>query len=237
MTVIPYADQDRAIETGQIDAAFSCGITYVLMSAQVSSPVRLIAAPVMPAARYQNQPVYFSDIIVRAASSYHTLDDLRGATLAYNDTGSLSGFVALNYHLYTLGETMESFFGKAITSGSHARSMDWVEAGDADCAAIDSVVLDMELAQRPERAAAFRLVTSLGPSAMPPVIATPSLSEEARTRLARALVELHTTEHGRSMLNFGGVRRFAPVEDADYDGIRKILKDLTFRQTAFAQIP
>lgn len=226
MAVVPSTDQNRAIETGQIEAVFSCGLIYVWKSALTPSPVRLIAAPVMPAKRYASQPVYFSDVIVRAASSYHTFDDLHGAAFAYNETGSFSGYVSLNHHLRTTGRTMESFFGQTHATGSHARSMDWVEAGDADCAAIDSVVLEMELRQRPERAAAFRVVASVGPSAMPPVIATPALPEGARRQLVRALADMHTTEHGRAVLDFGGIQQFAIVEDSDYDDIRKKLREL-----------
>ena len=204
MIVIPYADRDRAIETGEIEAAFSCGIIYVLKSAMTPSPVRLIAAPVLPAPRYNDQPVYFSDLIVRADSSYHTFDQLRAATFAYNDLDSFSGYVLPAHHLHTLSETMASFFGRTIPTGSHARSLDWVEAGDADCAAIDSVVLEMEFAQRPERASAFRVVAGLGPAAMPPIIATPSLPEEVRARFAHTLAQFHLSKRGRSVLSLGG---------------------------------
>ncbi|MBI3243440.1 MAG: PhnD/SsuA/transferrin family substrate-binding protein [Chloroflexi bacterium] len=225
MAVVPFAEQDRVIDTGQIEAAFSCGITYVLKSAQTSSPARLMAAPILSADRYHDRPVYFSDVIVRAGSSYHSFDDLRDTTFAYNDVGSFSGYVLAAHHLWTLEATMD-YFGKTIRSGSHATSMNWVEAGEADCAAIDSVVLEMELAQRPERARSFRVLASLGPAAMPPVIATPSLSEEHCDSLARALTTMHITRRGQEILNGGGIRRFEQVTDDHYDDIRRMLQDL-----------
>jgi len=210
---------------GALDAAFCCGLPYVWQADRPEAPVRLLAAPVMPGERYQDQPVYFADVIVRADAPYQTLADLRGARFAYNQVESFSGYVLPRYHLHTLGETLD-FFGALLTTGSHARSMDWVEAGQADAAAIDSVVLEMEARQRPGRAAGWRVVASLGPAAMPPVIASARLGPEVQDRLRQALVTMPATPAGQAVLSEGGVRRFAPVSDAHYDDIRRMLRAL-----------
>jgi phosphonate transport system substrate-binding protein len=211
----------------RIEAAFGCGLPYVWKAAaeRESPTVRLMAAPVLPADRYHDQPIYFSDVIVRADSPYQTFEDLRGATFAYNQTASFSGYVLPLYRLLTLGET-NGFFGKTVASGSHAVSMDWVENGQADAAAIDSVVLEMELAQRPERAKTFRAAASLGPAGMPPVMASSQLSHHVHKRLTETLVSMDQHERGQAVLRRGGVRRFAPVTDQNYDGIRQMLKAL-----------
>jgi phosphonate transport system substrate-binding protein len=190
----------------------------------------------MPAERYGDEPVYFSDVIVRAEAPYQTFADLRGATFAYNQAASFSGYVLPRHHLLTLGETLD-YFGATVATGSHASSMDWVQGKRADAAAIDSVVLEMEWRQRPERAAEVRVVASLGPAAMPPVIASARLGAKLHTRLRRALVEMHTTPAGQAVLAQGGVRRFARVDDRHYDGIRRMLHaletaDLTLPPTA-----
>ena len=209
----------------QIEAAFGCGLPYVWKAAEESASVRLIAAPVLPAERYGEQPVYFSDVIVRADAPYQTFADLRGATFAYNQTVSFSGYVLPLYHLLTLGET-NGFFGRAVASGSHAASMNWVESGQADTAAIDSMVLEMELAQRPERSGAFRVIASLGPAGMPPVIASTRLGESLHERLTQALVTMHTHQPGQAILRHGGIRCFAQVTDQNYDDIRQMLAAL-----------
>lgn len=220
------AGLDAMVNEGQIEAAFGCGLPYVWKAAEASPTVRLLAAPVLPAARYDDRPVYFSDVIVRSGSPYRTLEDLRGATFAYNQTVSFSGYVLPQYHWQTLGETLDGFFRKTSASGSHAASMDWVESGRADAAAIDSVVLEMEMAQRPERAISFRVAASLGPAGMPPVMAATRLGEAAHERLTHALVEMHTSAPGLAILRRGGVRRFARVTDRNYDDIRRMLAAL-----------
>ena len=216
---------DAMFSQRQIEAAFGCGLPYVWKAAEAAPVVRLMAAPVLPAKRYNDQPVYFSDIIVRHDAPYRSFEDLRGAAFAYNQTVSFSGYVLPLYHLLETGRT-GGFFGKTIASGSHAVSMDWVEHGQADAAAIDSVVLEMEFAQRPQRASALRVIERLGPAAMPPVMSATRLSAETHDSLTRALVTMHTHPEGRLILEHGGVRRFAPVTDRDYDDIRQRLRAL-----------
>jgi phosphonate transport system substrate-binding protein len=224
-------EQDALFAEGALDGAFCCGLPYVWQSRAVVPRVRLLAAPVMPGERYAGRPVYFSDIIVHADSPFRRLEDLRGARFAYNQTASFSGYVHPCYHLLTLGEGL-TFFGAAQVSGSHAASMEWVERGQADCAAIDSVVLEMELRQHAQRARSFRVVESIGPAPMPPVIAAATLPMDLTKRLTAALLQMHTTAAGQSILREAGVQGFAPVHDRDYDPIRHILRALAAQPAA-----
>lgn len=215
---------DAMFAQGMIDGAFGCGLPYVWKAAEPTPSVRLLAAPVLPAARYADRPIYFADVIVRRDSRFHSLQDLRGVAFAYNQSASFSGYVLPCYHWLTQGEILHQFFGKMVETGSHANSMDWVEGGRADCAAIDSVVLEMEMLQRPARADIFRVVTTAGPASMPPVIASARLDPETHARLREALTQMHTTERGQAVLTQGGVSRFAVVKDTDYDDIRRIYR-------------
>lgn len=219
------AGLDAMIDDGQVEAVFGCGLPYVSKTAKQPPSIQLLAAPVLPAERYHDCPIYFSDVIVRADSPFQTFNDLRGCKFAYNQTTSFSGYVLVQHHLLTLG-LRDDFFAEWVESGSHAASMDGVENGVADAAAIDSVVLEMELAQRPKRRQVFRVVESLGPAGMPPVIISTRLPEGTRGRVSRALLDMHADERGREILRRGGVRRFAPVGDKDYDDIRNILRAL-----------
>ncbi len=215
-------DQHTAFAAGELDAAFCCGLPYVQAA---GSAVALLGAPVMAAPRYGDRPVYFADVIVRRDSAFQTLPDLRGAVFAYNQPQSFSGYVLPRHHLLALNESLV-FFSAAVATGSHAASLDWVETGRADCAAIDSVVLEMELRQKPERAHSFRVVASIGPAPMPPVIASSRLPAETFARLREALLNLHTRPEGLAILQAAGLARFASVSDDDYDGIRQRLREL-----------
>jgi phosphonate transport system substrate-binding protein len=220
--VDPPPTPDPAQALDDLDGAFLCGLPYVRHHAPPAGAGRLLAAPVMAAERYASRPVYFSDVIVRADSGIHRWEDLRGRRFAYNQAESFSGYVLPLQHLQAQGQTL-AYFGLAVPSGSHAASLNWVENGQADAAAIDSVVLEMEYRQRPARAAAFRVIASLGPAPMPPVIASARLEPAVRDRLARALAALHEDAAGRAVLAGAGMLRFAPVSDEAYNPIRKLV--------------
>jgi len=213
--------QDSAFALDRLEGAFTCGLPYVRHYA--AGGARPLAAPVMRGERYGDRPAYFSDVIVRADASYRRLDDLRGKRFAHNGADSFSGYVLPVYHLSTQGLDL-NFFGARLESGSHARSMDWVEGGEVDAAAIDSVVLEMELRQRPERAAAFRVVESIGPMPMPPVVVAARIDSETKDRLRTALTRMHQDAAGLAILEGAGVRLFAAVNDRDYDPIRQVMR-------------
>jgi phosphonate transport system substrate-binding protein len=211
------------IAARQIDAAFVCGLAFVREAA--AGTVVPLAAPVMTAERYNDRPVYFSDVVVRCDSRLRTWADLHGARFVYNDPASYSGYVAVLHSLYLQGESL-GFFGSAEATGSHAASLDWIECGRADAAAIDSVVLEMELAQHPERAHIFRCVASLGPAPMPPVVMASWVAPAERERLAQGLTAMHATPSGQAILRQAGVRRYERVTDRDYDPMRAVLQAL-----------
>ncbi len=226
---IPPAEQEALVQREAIQVVFTCGLPYVKKADHTPPLLRLLAAPVLSQPRYHNQPIYYSDVIVRAASPYHTLADLRGSRFVYNEPHSFSGYMLPWYHLRRLGEDedLSDFFKESVPSGSHARSMDWVEQGLVDVAAIDSVIFDMEMAQRPARAAVFRVIERLGPNPMPPVAAVRGLSKDCYDSVQTALLSMHIDNSGRTILEQAGLKRFAAVADSDYDPLRRIMDVLS----------
>lgn len=218
-------EQEALVQREEIQVVFTCGLPYVRKADHHPPLLQLMAAPVMADERYQGRPIYFSEVIVPADAPYQKFADLRGTTFAYNEVHSLSGYISVCHHLLQVGEN-HGFFGEWRPSGSHARSLDWVEQGGVEAAAIDSVVLALELAQHPARAAAFWVVERIGPYPMPPVAAVAGLAERVRTRLTQALITMPHTQRGRAILSQAGIKCFAPVVDEDYHPIRRIIQAL-----------
>lgn len=69
-----WPDPLALVDASQLEAAFLCGLAYT----QRDQHLELLAAPVLLEERYRGQAIYFSDIIVRADSPYHSFQDLRG---------------------------------------------------------------------------------------------------------------------------------------------------------------
>ncbi len=209
---VPWRQRQRRLLAGEAHFGFLCGLPYV----EKADRLELLAAPVMKGRRYRDRPVYFSDVVVRADSSFRTLADLRGARWAYNESESHSGYNVVRAHLARRG-WRDRFFGSSQESGAHLTSLDWILAGRVDASALDSTVLDTELEAFPELSGRIRVLETLGPSPIQPAVASLALPGKLRALLRQALLEL-------KLENLPMVR-FAAVTDADYDPIRAMLRE------------
>jgi phosphonate transport system substrate-binding protein len=205
------------------DVAFLCGLPYVELTRHGLADLEPLAAPVLAGPRYAGRPVYFSDVIVRHASPYQSFVDLRGCTWCYNEPLSQSGYGITRDWLLRLGET-GGFFGRVVKAGYHEQSIRMVCAGEADASAIDSQVLAVALRDRPALAGRLRVVATLGPSTIQPVVAARHLPGQLREQIRATLVGMAEEPEARETLARGLVERFVPVGAESYDDIRRMVR-------------
>lgn len=218
---IPWRERERRFDLGLIQICWICGWPYVMKADNSEPNVELLGAPVPAGARYSNRPIYFSDIVVRRDSPFRDFFDLYQTRWAYNEPFSHSGYNLVRSHLFSLGAT-NGYFASVVESGAHAVSLRMVRDGTVDASAIDSTVLEWEVALRPELLSEIRIIGTLGPSPVPPWVVSKSVPAGLRGLLARALLNMHRTEEGRAALALGSLARFSRVVDGDYDPIREM---------------
>lgn len=207
---------------GEIDAGFICGLPYVRLAAMDPSPIAVLAAPVLLGERYEDRPIYFSDVIVHRDSPCYTFADLRGRSWSFNDPDSHSGYGVTLHHLTSIGET-NGFFGKVIKAGFHQESIRLVRERWVDASAVDSQVLAVAMRDDPTLSDDLRVIGILGPSSIQPVVASSHLPDALRADIQAALLSMHNDPAARARLAEGLFRRFAPVTDTTYDDIRQML--------------
>ncbi|GAB4420662.1 MAG: hypothetical protein Fur0044_17680 [Anaerolineae bacterium] len=222
-TELTVGDSFDQFAAGRFEAGFICGLPYVQLVRQNPPPVDLLAAPVLQGERFQQRPIYFSDVIVRRDSPFQTFADLRGCAWAYNEPGSHSGYNVTRYRLVQMGET-RGFFGRVIRAGSHQNCIRQVAAGKADAAAIDCQVLALALRDQPDLATKLRIIDALGPSPGLPVVAARHTPDRVKADLQAVLWEMETDPTARKWLARGFIEGFAPVSDTDYDVTRKMVR-------------
>ena len=230
---ISWQEREQLLDDGRIQVGWMCGLLYTWKSEQENNQLALLAAPVMKGARYQGQPVYFSDIIVRQESPYFAFGDLQGATWAYNEERSYSGYLVLLHHLAKLNKTV-NFLGLSSASGSHLNSIQMVLDGRADMAAIDSTILDCELHRRPELGSRIRVVETLGPSPSPPLIVSQQLPEEIREDLLGLVLGMHQDPDCQAIMASSCLERFDLAIDKDYDLIRPVAQSVVSKYPALS---
>lgn len=224
VTGVPWQERERLFDRGEIQILWLCGLPYVDKADGADRWMELLAAPVAAGARYHGRPIYFSDLVVRRDSRFPSFIDLRGASFAYNEPRSHSGFNVVRAYLAELGQR-EGFFGSVVESGAHAKSIEMVLSGSVDCAAIDSTVLEWLIAQRADLAHELRVVHSIGPSPMPPWVISKKLPAARRRQIRQLLLTLHLTALGQAALAQARMDRFIGAADRDYDPIRRMARN------------
>lgn len=219
----PWMERERMLDSGEAHAGWICGLPYVRRVSLPQPKIELLAAPVMRAARYRNRPVYFSDVLVHRDSPYRTFLDLHGASWAYNEPNSHSGYNLTRCQLAKMGLNGD-FFKEVIAAGAHLTALDLILARRVDASAIDSTVLELATAQDPRIAGSVRAIASWGPSPIPPWVVRKDLDAGLRAALREALLGMHRDPLGQELLASAQVARFAVVTDADYDPIREMTR-------------
>ena len=215
-TDIGWLERYAQLGRSQIDMGWICGAPYVRRE---NRELELLVAPVMVGERYGGRPVYFTDLLVRVDHPTRTLADLHGATFAINEPNSQSGSLAVSYLLAQEGLKW-GHFGRVVASGGHQSSLKLIAAGTVDAAAIDSTVFDTEVREGRIDASALRRIVAVGPMPIPPFVVGRWVPQSAREALKRALLGMHDSAEGRTILQAHGYARFHAVTDSDYDFIR-----------------
>lgn len=210
--------EDPMLLQDKLDIAFICGLPFARHQ-QVANQLQAIVAPVMQASRYQNCAVYFSDIIVAVNSKFYSFADLKGKSFCYNDPGSNSGYNLVRQRLIK-SHYSPSFFGQVMQSGSHQNSLRWIVEGLAECAAIDSTVLEQELRDFPQLSDHLRIIDTVGPCPMPPVVATQRLGSAFLETLQTALCE--PDRELQAVMKRSHIQGYVTVQSQDYQAIASI---------------
>ncbi|MDH3660514.1 MAG: PhnD/SsuA/transferrin family substrate-binding protein [Alphaproteobacteria bacterium] len=162
-----------------------CG--YHIIRAHGVRP-QLIATPCYDAPGCEG-PEYSSVIVVHAENHASDMEDLRGAIAAINGLDSHSGCHILRAMVAPLASRGGRFFGRQIITGSHAGSLEAIEAREADVAAIDTVTFSLIKRSMPEALTSFRVLGRSPLAPAPPYITSPTASKEDIQRIRDALVD------------------------------------------------
>jgi ABC-type phosphate/phosphonate transport system substrate-binding protein len=176
---------ERAWRRPDLLIAQVCG--YPLVRFRGAKP-KLIATPCYQAPGCEG-PDYCSLIIVHEQETANSLEDLRGRVLAVNGRDSHSGYHALQAMVAPLATPGGRFFGSQIITGSHAGSLEAIEAGEADVAAIDTVTYTLIRRYLPDALDSFRILGRSPRAPGPPYVTVASAADELVERMRDALVD------------------------------------------------
>ena len=162
-----------------------CG--FPLIRAHGTKP-HLIATPCYDVPGCEG-PEYSSVIVVHAENRANDMEDLRGKIAAISGLDSHSGCHVLRAMVAPMASRGGRFFGRQIITGSHAGSLEAIEAREADVAAVDAVTFSLIKRSMPEALASFRVLGRSPRAPAPPYITSRSVSKDNIERMRDALVD------------------------------------------------
>lgn len=154
---------------------------------------------------------YSSGIVVRADDPATTLADLEGASIAWVDPDSLTGYRLPRSYLRSQGVDPDGFFGESTMAHSHDRAAKAVRDGTVRVAAVDEQILDV-LGLGDE----LRLIWHSDPYPSPPLLVA-----RAHPELRDALERI--SQRPECLAGFGAVG-LEPASWSDYGDVGAIME-------------
>lgn len=176
----------------------------------------------------EKKPGYHSYIIVKSASPYQSLADLKGKTLALTDAASTSGSLVPKVQLgKELGKKLSEHFGSVFYAGGHTQVGLAVLEGKADAGAVADVTLDWGVDSKKFDAKSFRIIWKSSLLPLDPFAWRKDLfSDDLKQKIQKALLDLPTTDYGKEFLKKTRSDSVEKASDSAYDGVREIEKEL-----------
>ncbi len=200
-----YREVNDLLATGQLDAALLCAGGYNDLRRRFPGAVEVLVVPVL-----DGGSTFRSLIIVPATSRAESLLELEGKRFAYTDELSLSGRIYPAWLLRREGRDPDRFFGSAIFTQSHDRSIAVVAQGLVDGAAVHSRIYKHLLHDQPQLVGKTRVIHRSPELGRMPVVVSTKLAPDERARLRQVLLTLHEDPDAASALRALSIERFAP---------------------------
>jgi hypothetical protein len=189
-------------QLAEVDLAFSCGLPLAR-----AGEWTMLVAPVGSGPGYRGRPVYFTYFVVALDHPARRFEDLAGTRLVMNEPASHSGFAAVLAELDSRRLDL-GFFGGHRFSGGHQSSVEAVAGGSGEVAAVDSLMFDAFVEQRPELADQLRVAATGAAWPAPPLA--------VRSSLADRLGDIISRDITGNQPSVPGVSHFVTVDSAGY---------------------
>lgn len=206
-----YGQVMDAVRGGEAHFAWICGYPYVLHERELV----LVVVP-----QWRGRPLYQSYLIADAAAGgARTLADLRGASFAYSDPLSNSGFLYMQHRLRSLGEDPARYFGRSFFTHSHRHVVDAVAAGLAAGGSVDGYVWETLAELQPELTARTRVIDRSPDFGFPPIVASARTDAARVQAFTAALLAMPDSASGRAVLRELRLDRFVTAAPSLFAGI------------------
>jgi phosphonate transport system substrate-binding protein len=206
-----YSDMNQLLENQQVDFASICTGAMLYLK---SGSYRLVAVP-----EINGRSTYNSLIIANKKLSAQNPQELAGKTFAMTDRLSNTGYLFPTYYFSKNFSPPDAFFSKVFFTGSHDKSVYLVNKGVVDAAAVDRLVFANLRSQSESNVKNIDIVHTSPDFGIPPIVASNKMKPDEVNTLRNILLNMHTDESGRKILNDLMIDRFIVPDMQVYSNV------------------
>lgn len=215
-----YIGVVEALGTGTIDFALIPPFAYILANKKHNSEALLTSL------NKNNEPGYYSVLIVRKDSDINKVEDLKGKKIAFVDPSSTSGYIFPAVILMDHGIDIEKDI-KYQFSGGHDKALQLLVNGDVDAIGTYENAVKKFAKEFPEITEISKVIEKS--DLIPGVTLTISskVDESTKNKIKEAFLEISKSESGSAMLlQLFGIKGFQEAEENNYDIIREKIEKM-----------
>jgi phosphonate transport system substrate-binding protein len=189
-----YREINDMLGLGQLEVGIICAGAYA------DQRLNKVCEPLLIPLLTGTGSTYQSYIVVKEEDPSRRLEDLHGASFAFTDSLSLTGYIYPVARLSGLGWAPGTFFSRVSFSHSHDRSLAMVLEGTVRAAAVDSSVFKAWVGHHTHEARKLRVLEQSEFFPSPPIVVQASLQPQEKAILQRAFLDLAESEDGKAIL-------------------------------------
>jgi ABC transporter, phosphonate, periplasmic substrate-binding protein len=193
-------------------AVFMCGLPF----SRSDPRPQLIAAPVPSPPDFHNLPEYWSEMVVRKSSAFHSIEDTFGGRIALTVPDSQSGCLAALYYLMSMAHEFPLYGEVIAPQVTPLGAMSAVVDGAADVAPIDSYAFALLQKYRRDLTSQLRSIARTPRTPIPPLVA----STGGFGALTAAFLEADRIASIAPLLEGLLLERFVRPDPGSYDALR-----------------
>jgi hypothetical protein len=193
-------------------AVFMCGLPY----SRSNPRLELIAAPVPSPPEFRGLPQYWSAMVVRKDSAFHTIEDTFGGRIALTVPDSQSGCWAAAHYLMSVADRFPLYREVIAPQVTPVGAMTAVIDGAADVAPIDSYAYCLLQKYRWDLTSQLRNVARTPRTPIPPLVA----SVPGMAALRAAFLDAHRIAGIAPLRADLLLERFVHPDPGVYDALR-----------------
>lgn len=211
-----YASLVKEMENGTVDIGWYGAFSYI------AADSLLDLKPLVVQERKLDGIYYQSLIITKKESDIHTIEDLKGSTFSFVDSGSTSGFVLPVALFKSRDIEIKDFFDEVHFSGTHQQVTIDLESNLVDAGAISSIQFEKLIKENKIDENDYRVIWKSEDIPGSLFVAGTNIDEKLQEKFISAMVAIHQ-EQPEALEKFdASIEKYIEVDNNIYHSIRNI---------------